>query len=285
MALIGLVNLAERLFNQTQGNPNEDTSLTSKAPKGNASQATQVKLSDEFRPSSGNAANEAGLFHVSQASVFTAAATVLLVQGENTAPAANKTTSAPATTANPATSGTTNTPASPAPTAAASGVTTGAAEIQAELQNLNTALISLGLSSDEIAAVDRVAQLIKDFSPAAFTSLVNQLNVLAQDAAQPTATATTSTAATTGAITGGAIAGTQTGGFSIQALSINFAGIDETLQRGGNTLQISAFQLQVSEVNLTLTNATTGQTAQITAPQAAVTTPATAAPLAKSATA
>src|SRR6266853_4800340 len=71
MALIGLVNLAERLFNQTQRNPNEDSGLTTKTPKGDATQATQLKPSDEFRPSSGNAANEAGLFQVSQASVFT----------------------------------------------------------------------------------------------------------------------------------------------------------------------------------------------------------------------
>jgi len=282
MALIGLVNLAERLFNQTQSNPNEDTALTTKASKTIAAQTTQAKPSDEFRPSGGNAANEAGLFHVSQASVFTAAATVLLVQGENAAPAANNTTTVPAATANPAAGGTTNTAAAALPpTVAASSASTGAAQIQTELQSLNAALISLGLSADEIAAVDRVAQLIKNFSPAAFTSLVSQLKVLAQDTAQP---ATTTTAAATAATTGGATSGTQTGGFTIQQLSINFAGINESVQRGGNTLQISAFQLQVSEVNLTLNNATTGQTAQITAPQAA-TTSTTAAPLAKSATA
>lgn len=279
MALIGLVNLAERLFNQTQGNPNQDSGLTTKSPKANASEATQLKPSDEFKPSNRNAANEAGLFHVSQASVFTTAATVLLVQRENTPPAANNATTAAATTANPAADGTTNSAGAAAPAAAASAVTTGAAQIQTELQSLNAALISLGLSTDEIAAIDRVAQLIKNFSPAAFTSLVNQLNVLAQDTAQPAAT--TNTAATTAATTGG----TQTGGFSIQALSINFSGINETVQHGGNTLQISAFQLQVSEVNLTLTNATTGQTAQISAPQTATATPAAPAPLAKSAAA
>jgi len=277
MALIGLVNLAERLFSQTQGNPNEDSGLTTKSPKGNGSEATQLKPSDEFRPSSGNAANDAGLFHVSQASVFTTAATVLLVQHENAAHAANNATTAPATAANPAGGGTTNAAVAAAPAAAASGT----AQIQTELQSLNAALISLGLSADEIAAIDRVAQLIRNFSPAAFTSLVNQLNVLAQDTAQPEATTTTNTAATTSATS----SGTQTGAFSIQVLSINFSGINETVQHGRNTLQISAFQLQVSEVNLTLTNATTGQTAQITAPQTATATPAAAVPLAKPAAA
>jgi len=281
MALIGLVNLAERLFSQTQGNPNEDSGLTTKSPKGNGSEATQLKPSDEFKPSNGNAANEAGLFHVSQASGFTTAATVLLVQRENIAPAANNATTPAATTANPAADGTTNSAAAPALAVATTGPTTGAAQIQTELQSLNAALISLGLSADEIAAIDRVAQLIKNFSPAAFTSLVNQLNVLAQDTAQPEATTTTNTAATTSATS----SGTQTGAFSIQALSINFSGINETVQHGRNTLQISAFQLQVSEVNLTLTNATTGQTAQITAPQTATATPAAAVPLAKPAAA
>ncbi len=288
MAPIGLVNLAEKLFNQTQGNRNEDTGPASKPAKGIATQKTQAKPSDEFRPSTGNAANEAGLFQVSQASVFTAAASVLLVQGENTAPAgpttAAKTSNEPVATTNtnaPPAATTKTATAAAAPAATTNAASSGAAQSQTELQSLNAALAALGLSTDEIAAVDRLAQLIKDFSPAAFTSLVSQLKVLAQDTAQP-ATTTPANSATTGGATGG----TQAGGFSIQQLSINLAGINETVQKGGNTLQISAFQLQVSEVNLTLNNSATGQTATIQAPQAA--TPATtvaAAPVAKSATA
>ncbi|HLZ13205.1 MAG TPA: hypothetical protein VKP58_11520 [Candidatus Acidoferrum sp.] len=316
MALIGLVNLAERLFNQTQGNSNQDGALTSKSSKANAAPDAPQNSSDEFRPSSGNAANEAGLFQVSQAAVFTAAATVLLVQNGNAAPAppenntaaSNPTTTtvetaAPVTaTANSPANGPSNTtpaatavvPATPAvtgPGAPASGVTTGATQIQSQLQNLNATLTALGLSADEIAAVDRVAQLIKDFSPAAFTSLINQLNVLAQDTAQPASPTATNTAAATGG-TSGATAGTaQTGGFSIQELSIKFAGVNETLQPTGNTgnggtIQISAFQIQVSEVTLTLNNGTTGQTAQITAPPPAAGSTTTAAtPLTKTATA
>jgi hypothetical protein len=311
MALIGLVNLAERLFNQTQGNSNQDGALTSKSSKANAAPDATQKSSDEFRPSSGNAANEAGLFQVSQAAVFTAAATVLLVQNGNAAPApaTNKTaasnpttTSAPVTaTANSPANGPSNTtpaatavvaatPAVKVPGAPTSGATTGATQIQSQLQNLNAALTSLGLSADEIAAVDRVAQLIKDFSPAAFTSLINQLNVLAQDTAQPAATTATNTTAATG---GGATSGAATGGFSIQELSVKFSGVNETLQPKGNTgnggtIQVSAFQIQVSEVTLTLNNGTTGQTSQITAPPPAAgstATAATAPPLTKTATA
>jgi|GEM_PF-6803749 len=74
VSLVGLVNLAERLFNQTQSHPNEDTGLTTKAPNAISAQTTQAKLSEEFRPSGGNAASEAGLFQVSQASAFTTAA-------------------------------------------------------------------------------------------------------------------------------------------------------------------------------------------------------------------
>ena len=247
MSLIGLVNLAEKLFNQTQGNSNEDAGPASKTVKGNATRETQAKPSDEFRPSAGNPANEAGLFQVSQASVFTAAASVLLVQGENTAPAAEPATTTKASNAPVATTNTntplaptTNTETAAAPAATTNAANTGAAQIQTELQSLNAALAALGLSADEIAAVDRVAQLIKDFSPAAFTSLVGQLKVLAQDAVQPAATAPANTGTT-----GGATGGTQTGGFSIQQLSINFSGINETVRKGGSTLQISAFQLQV----------------------------------------
>jgi len=49
MALIGLVNLAERLFIQTQGNPSEDSGLTTESPKGNASEATQHNIAGRAR--------------------------------------------------------------------------------------------------------------------------------------------------------------------------------------------------------------------------------------------
>ncbi len=277
MSLIGLVNLAERLFNQTQGNLNEDGDGSPRPAK--AAAQTQRNPSDEFRPSRGNAANEAGLFQVTQQSVFIGTASVLVVQpgGAAVGKANVAAAAAPAVSAAPATQANDTTNAgSGAAAATPNAQNTDNAQVLAQLQSLNTALAALGLSADEIAAVDRVAQLIKDFSPAALTSLVSQLQALAQDSAPPAATnASTSNAS-----------GTQAGGgFSIQKLSIQFAGVNETVQEGGNTLQISAFQLQVSEVNLTLNNATTGQTAQIQAPQTAASTASVTAPVAKAATA
>ncbi len=278
MSLIGLVNLAERLFNQTQGNLNEDASGPQRPAK--AAAQAQRNESDEFRPSNENTANEAGLFHVTQQSVFAGAASVLLVQPDGTAAGgANPTAAAtaPATSASPAAQA--DGAASSGGAAASATANTQSADnaqLLAQLQSLNASLAALGLSAEEIAAVDRVAQLIKDFSPAAFTSLINQLQALAQDSA-PSAAASANPANASG---------TQTsGGFSIQELSIKFAGVNETVQQGGNTLQLSAFQLQVSEVNLTLNNATTGQTAQIQARQTAANAASVAAPVAKAATA
>jgi hypothetical protein len=126
MAIIGLVHLAERLFHQTQGNPAEDTGLTNRSRKAVAAEAPRLKQSHEFRPASGNAAHEAGLFQVSQASVFTAAATALLVEGGNAAPAL-KAPATPLTTANGATAGTVNNAAATAPAAITNTATTGAA--------------------------------------------------------------------------------------------------------------------------------------------------------------
>jgi hypothetical protein len=99
------------------------------------------------------------------------------------------------------------------------------------------------------------------------------LKVLAQNTGQAAATAGT----------------TKTGGFSMQGLSINFTGFNDTLPQngGGNggAIQFCAFQIQVNEVKLTLDNAATGRTAQNTAPQPAGATAGAAAPLTKSASA
>jgi len=64
-------------------------------------------------------------------------------------------------------------------------------EAQVQLFSLNASLVALGLTHDEITVVDRVAQLIKDFNPTAFTDLINQLQAQAQ---APQAVATTKVA-------------------------------------------------------------------------------------------
>jgi hypothetical protein len=276
MSLIGLVHLAESLFDQTPGNQDNGGE---KKTQNQAAQKNDANNRDEFRHSGANTAREAGLFQVKQQSVFSTAATVLVVQNGATQNAAAPTPSAARATATPT-----------AATITGSTATDVAQVLSSLLQSLNASLIALGLSQDEIDVVDRVAQLIKNFSPAAFTSLVNQLQVLAQDSGQANAANTTNAATNSAATATNNTAGnTQTsGGFTIEALSIKFAGINEILQQNGNSanngkLLFSAYNLQVSEAQLTLSNPATGQKAQIQVPQGA--TPATTTSLATAATA
>jgi hypothetical protein len=61
------------------------------------------------------------------------------------------------------------------------------ASVSSELQSLNTALSALGLPPADIAAIDRIAALLKDFSPAAYSSLLHQFETLAQSQLAPPA--------------------------------------------------------------------------------------------------
>ena len=80
MSLIGLVHLAEGVFKQTQENQDTAAANGKVQPQPAAQKPNEIDR-DEFRHSHENGGNEAGLFQVKQASVFSAAATVLLVQG------------------------------------------------------------------------------------------------------------------------------------------------------------------------------------------------------------
>ena len=248
MSLVGLVQLTEKLLNQTLQNSQEKPQGTTKNT-GTGQNAIPNGNTDTFVPSAQNGASEAGIFQVTQVSLFSAAADLLLAQPKaaavpntvNNANAANGVTepavnnantgatraaaaAAPAVlnanggtagitaTANlnaalaPANlnaSGATNvaTNAAPATTAANNEVTktrttdTGttnastAQGAQVQLADLNASLAALGLSQDEITVVDRVAQLIKDFNPAAFADIINQLQALAQAQAPQAAAA------------------------------------------------------------------------------------------------
>jgi hypothetical protein len=61
-----------------------------------------------------------------------------------------------------------------------------------ELQSLNTALSALGLPQSDIAVIDRIAALLKDFSPA-YSDLLHQFETLAQSQLAPTAATPPST--------------------------------------------------------------------------------------------
>ena len=374
MALIGIVQFAEKLLNQAREN---DQTLQHGSKQAAPTKASGNPEGDQFTPSAQNAGQEAGLFQVSNFSIFSAAADFILTEPEaapatatgsnaaangsnaqaagtnggaanavtanvTTAQAANAATQATqrniaapapvntaalaatnAVAANTVTPAATNTVAAPAtqnaaPSAAATANgaaantaanaatnTTAAADAQTELQSLNATLAALGLTPDEITVIDRVAQLIKDFNPQAYTDIINQLEALAEAVAPPTyaqnsaqaatqnaATATNATQTATQAATATAAntpqAAAQTAavaasgaiptnaGFTIQELAIKFTGVEgnisQTARHGRNAggTQFSAFNLQIEEVQITLANGA-GQTAQIQAPQAATT--------------
>jgi hypothetical protein len=154
---------------------------------------------------------------------------------------------------------------------------------QSQLQALNNTLAALGLDPTQLAVVDRIALLLQDFSPLAFTSLVNQLTALAQTTvpqasaaggANPTG-ANPNPATSTTTPEGSTAATPAVGAFQLQSLEIKFTGVQATLSatpangdQGNTVAQLSAFDLQVQEVNLTLANGN-GQIISLQAPSAA----------------
>ena len=165
---------------------------------------------DTFLPSVQNGAAEAGIFQVTQVSLFSAAADSLLAQpkagatspaaantndGANaanfpTAPDANNTNVGAVINAAPTNAAATNTAAANTVEPNAGVANTGATqEAQVQLSSLNASLAALRLAHDEITVVDRVAQLVKDFNPTAFTDIISQLQapqaVAATNVAEP----------------------------------------------------------------------------------------------------
>lgn len=78
MATIGLVGLTERLLNQTAGQAREAQTVT--PSRTSANNGAIAVTEDQFTPSAPNAAQAAGLFTVSQITLFSPAAEFLLAQ-------------------------------------------------------------------------------------------------------------------------------------------------------------------------------------------------------------
>lgn len=334
MALTGIVNLADRLVNQSQpqteqssADSTQTTSQVSSSSKSSAAPVASATAADEFTssaqtPAAGATAQAAGLFSVATFSLFTAAAKFLLGDsgsGSSAAPAAKSapvasdaqspaiataasptvnlsaqnTTSAPSSGNSPAIASPANadntpalatTPANSTPsnlpfsaTPTTSGTTALAlippssvaqsASVNSELQSLNTALSALGLPQSDIAVIDRIAALLKDFSPAAYSDLLHQFETLAQSQLAPAATApppaTSATAAAAPAsepsspqtnlstanpapaVANGAIGAIPKGGsasgvtFQVQDLVIRFTSITETQTNNASNTQSS----------------------------------------------
>jgi len=318
MSLNAIINLAERLLTNSS-EQSTDTNSGSRQSKQAARVESDANGRDRFTPSA-PAQQDAGLFQVKQFSFFSAAAEFLLSQ--TLQPQANPVATSPAVPANatgspvvvqpttalaqdPAGTSVAATPivaarfpaANSAPIVAApAAASVTANSTQSQLLALNTALAALGLNASQLAQVDlnasqlaqvdQIAKLIQDFNPAAFASLLYQLEALAHVSAQPAAAPPTSTTAQSATSANATVAGTSAagtttgitsgtntaGGFQLQELVIKFSGIQESFtqtgsgaQGGNSNFQLSAFNLQVEEVNLTLANEA-GQSLQVTAP-------------------
>jgi len=193
MALTGIVNLAERLLNQSQSQPqteqntphlavnispnvSQNISPENSGPANTlAAPVTDAFTSSAQTPAADASAQAAGLFSVANSSPFTAAANVLL--GDTSATAAgNSAAAVPATEqATPpaaATIGATL-PAVPPPLPSVAQ----AATTNSERQALNNLLAAEGLSTANITQVDNVAQSLNDYDPTDYATLVNELRI------------------------------------------------------------------------------------------------------------
>lgn len=64
------------------------------------------------------------------------------------------------------------------------------ANVQYQIQSLNSQLPALGLTTEEVQEIDRIASQIQNFNPAAYATLVSQFELLANPSTQqPTANA------------------------------------------------------------------------------------------------
>jgi len=209
MSLVGLVQLAQGIFNQTLDENSQGQQTTAKNKPANETANAPQTNADSFVPSAQNPAHDAGTFQVQQVSLFSAAATILLRQNPAPPPTAatpaapapqnavaqnNAAITLPNSNAAAATAVTAPDVAPVAAPAATAPTASNATAALSDLSNLNASLTVLGLSLSEIAAIDRVAQLIKDFNPTAFTDLINQFQTLAQSNAPPPAAPANSTA-------------------------------------------------------------------------------------------
>jgi len=144
-----------------------------------------------------------------------------------------------------------------------------AADVQAQLQALNAALPTLGLTNAQIQLIDHIASLVHNFNPAAYANLVNQFEAQAQQSVQQDATNTPASTAAAGTIPNGAA-------FAVQDIVIHFTGSEGTLNNAaavgggqaadGNNTQNPAANLQIEQVQFSFVNGN-GQTFQVGTPQ------------------
>lgn len=180
MSSVSLVSLSERLLSQNAAQ-GQDIQASQKLPVAQDDRQAAKVTEDQFT-SSGHSnhgettAQAAGLFTVQQPPLFAPAANSALQQAASSTPSSKKVLEAtqPAASASPQNA--ISTAAAPEQT---SPPTTDSTYTQQQLQPLNEALLSLGLSQQDIQKLDQIAAISNDFSPAAFTALAYQMEELA----------------------------------------------------------------------------------------------------------
>jgi hypothetical protein len=292
MAVAGIANHAEHAFN-----PLAEERLAQQSATGGAQRATAANntiAEDTYTPSTANSAPDAtaqaaGIFQVTPAALT--GNTVLAQPGAAGDPNAAQPQPAQATTTNPETTqaaanadtaANTGQQAGVAVSQSATSGSTGSNYQQSQVQSLNTALAALGLSNYDILQIDRIAKVIQDFNPSAYTDLVNQFEEQVQQTSQPAApnaatpvVPVTNPAASANAGTA-ANSNTSGSGYQVQGISITYAGLPAGANPAGgngsgqgstaNISQNTPANLQVQQVQISLVNGN-GQTIQVQAPQ------------------
>jgi hypothetical protein len=281
MSVDGIANLFQNLPGQLPGQTQEIR--TAKDASGTVN---PVVTEDIFTPSTQNplapaTEQDAGIFQVSRAALIAAAANLLfLPSASNTdqGSAAGQATNAGAPQAaatNTGSAGSAGQPAANTPAAQANLGAAAAATAQIQIQALNAALPSLGLTNNQINEIDRIAALVQNFNPAAYANLVSQFEALAQQAAPSNAVNQPVIPGTSPATNSGT--GANGSGFQVQEVLLKFTGAPQaaagnTAGSGNgqtapaNTPPTAGPALEIGQVVFTLTNAN-GQTVQVQSPQ------------------
>lgn len=194
MAIEGIANLVQSLADHLFG---QGPAVPAAAPVvGSRNVGAEATTEDTFTPSAPDSVNAtaqaSGIFQWSQGAP---AAPVPGTQRAQPALSTISNGSLSQATSGSAPSSKSNAVHIPTGTAANSGAGPGqsasgpaaSAQLQNEIQRLNASLPALGLTNNEIQQIDRIASMIKDFNPAAYTDLVNEFEAQSQQAARQNA--------------------------------------------------------------------------------------------------
>ena len=255
-------NLADHLFGQGPAAGVETRIL------GTQDAVSPGATEDTFTPSTQNnsaqaTAQEAGIFQLSSGTlaapggqIFSAPAPGVAQnapQPVNAAADPGASQSQPPAVAGP----NTQDPSTPSSQQQTTGPAASAQE-QLQIQRFNASLPALGLTNSEIQQIDRIASLIRNFNPAAYTDLVQQFEARSQGSAQQNSGGASLGAA---AIVGSGATGSPgvnggNGGFQSQSIlatsGAQSASGDQNSQASSNPPSANAADAQVQAVQFTL---------------------------------